>query len=183
MLAQVVQPALLSLFSSTNSHPLLLATLHTATTLTEDSFIVLLRDCDDHYDEIDVTSHAEPRSARELKGKGVHVVRGNLSDRVLHLQGPDVKATYVEWGSSEPGHGLDCSLPFIHFGLKNLGQSLYIDVGIRDDRGALLIVRVSTFQVRRLTSGGELLLKARSSRRKHARRRQLDRDRLCCTYR
>ena len=76
--------------------------------------------------------------------------RGNLGCRVLHLQSPDCRGTYVAWGSEKSGLGI--TAPFVHLQIKNLGQMMYFEIGIIDDKGKLALVRISTFQVRRHAS-------------------------------
>lgn len=88
-----------------------------------------------------------------MKGKGKEVERGNIRSRVLHLQAPDVKTTSIRWGALTRGdEGLGISLPFVHLAVKDLGQLFYFDLGVLDERGQLLMIRASTWQVRRARS-------------------------------
>lgn len=87
---------------------------------------------------------------RTMKGKGKEVERGNVRSRVLHMQAPDVKTTSIRWGALSCGEeGLGISLPFLHLAVKDLGQLFYFDVGVLDERGQLLLIRISTWQVSR----------------------------------
>ncbi|KAL8280387.1 hypothetical protein RQP46_007304 [Phenoliferia psychrophenolica] len=117
MFATSHQPYVLSLLSSTASDPLLLATSASSSAFPTDAFITLLSDATD-------TDPTLPPSSN-LKGKGVEVPRGNLRSRVLHLQAPDIRSTWV----------------------KDLAQAFFLEVGVRDERGARAVLRASTFQV------------------------------------
>lgn len=139
------QPPLISLFSSTSSHPLLLASTSTSESLTADSFISLLFDATDS-DETLLLWHGGTGSSRELKGKGKDVPRGNLRSRVLHLQSPDVRSTKVVW------RDLGLQLPYLHFALKDLSQLFFLEVDLVDSHSTPLRLRLSTFQVPSLPS-------------------------------
>lgn len=70
----------------------------------------------------------------------------------MHLQAPDCRTTSIRWGSLSPEtarqHGLGVELPAVHFQLKHLEQTMYLEVAVLDERGEVTVVRCSTFQVR-----------------------------------
>lgn len=136
----------------------MLATLGTAPGVTE-SFISLLEDSGDAKETLvawqpagtsndlatRVASLAKQRQTNE------HEHSADLKDQVLHLQAPDCRATYARWGSLRKGKwkddGLGVDLPVVHLQVKDLGQAMFLDVAVVDDRGELLVVRASTWQV------------------------------------
>lgn len=155
------QPPLVSLFSSTSSDPLLLATTVTAPN-TPESFISLLEDSTDGKETLVAWQPSGPqdlatRVASLAKQRQLPVeptgstTLKNLRDRVLHLQAPDCRTTSVKWGSLHKGKwredGLGVELPVLHLQLKDLHQTMFIDVAVVDDQGELHLVRASTWQV------------------------------------
>lgn len=142
------QPSVLSIFSSASSHPTLLASrLRASTAFPSDSFISLVRDATDEEEQV-LVWHGTEGSARDMKGKGKEVERGNLRSRVLHLQAPDIKSTSIRLGAPTRGaEGLGVSLPFLHLAVKDLGHLFFFDVCVRDERGQLAMIRASTWQV------------------------------------
>ena len=141
MFASSVQPSVLSLFSSTASDPLLLATHASTSAFPADALVALLSDSTDT-----CTSTPTAPPNLHLQGKGADVARGNLRSRVLHLQAPDILSTWVRWGSSRSPLGIQ--LPVLVFQVKDLGLPFVLQVGVRDERGARAVLRTSTFQVR-----------------------------------
>lgn len=147
------QPSIISLFSSTSSHPLLLATSirsgHTA-----ESFVSLLKDCSSQEETLlsfnGQPTELEQRTRALLQGEE----RQNTRSRVLHLQGPDIRKTSVRWGNWLDGRGkvegLGIQLEYLHLQVKNLEQDFYFDVAVQDDRKEVFVFRCSTFQVRSL---------------------------------
>ncbi|KAM0748596.1 hypothetical protein T439DRAFT_327861 [Meredithblackwellia eburnea MCA 4105] len=142
MFASTLQPSLLSIFSSTNSQPLLLASsIQSSCSVFEvDSFVSLLDDSSDGEEVLIAGTRA-----RKLKGKGSELDRGNLDCKVLHIQSPDVKGTWVQWGKREDD-GLGIKLPLLVLQLKDLGQVFMLEVGVSDSRGQKVRIRGSTFQ-------------------------------------
>ncbi|BGP40037.1 hypothetical protein JCM10449v2_003995 [Rhodotorula kratochvilovae] len=158
LLDSVIQPSIISLFSSTSTHPTLLATCVPGTDAVTDSFVSLLDDATDSRETLLAWSGS---SAAELSARveslarlrrGLPAQAKDLDGQVLHLQAPDCRTTSVRWGSFSPEtwrrDGLGVELPVLHFQLKHLEQTMYIDVAVVDEQDEVIIVRCSTFQVR-----------------------------------
>ncbi|BGP16131.1 hypothetical protein JCM10213_006065 [Rhodosporidiobolus nylandii] len=163
LLDNVVQPTVLSLFSSTSSDPTLLAHLKTDSATPSDSFISLLYDSGDSHETLLAWSAS---SAADLAARTASLAtqRSNqdegasedapplkqLSGKVLHLQAPDCRTTSVRWGSWQEENwrkeGLGIELPVLHLQVKDLGQTMYVDVGILGEKGDVTLVRFSTWQ-------------------------------------
>jgi len=154
------QPPLVSLFSSTSSHPTQLAKCTTASDTIADSFISLLQDASDDGETLvawtgssaaELSARAD--SLRRLR-RGLPAGARDLDGQVLHLQAPDCRSTSVRWGSLSPRDwredGLGVELPVVHFQLKHLEQTMYLEVAVVDERDEVTLVRCSTFQVRPL---------------------------------
>ncbi|TNY18651.1 hypothetical protein DMC30DRAFT_402568 [Rhodotorula diobovata] len=157
LLDRVVQPSTISLFSSTSSHPTLLARCTAAADSTADSFVCLLNDATDSHEEI--LASKSPSSATNPSSRAESLARlrrglpdhaKDLDGQVLHLQAPDCRTTSIRWGSLSPEtarqHGLGVELPAVHFQLKHLEQTMYLEVAVLDERGEVTVVRCSTFQ-------------------------------------
>lgn len=153
------QPSLISLFSSTSSNPTLLAHLEAAKDSNE-SFISLL---DDGTDERETLLAWNGSSQADLQARSASLVAQrdsagtalqHLRGQVLHLQAPDCRTTYIRFGSLDKGKckedGLGVHLPVVHFQLKELGQEMYLDIAVVDDKDEMTVVRCSTWQVRTL---------------------------------
>ncbi|GJN89359.1 hypothetical protein Rhopal_002339-T1 [Rhodotorula paludigena] len=144
LLQQVVQPSLISLFSSTSSHPTLLASCKADAATASDSFISLLDDATDSSESL-IAWHA---SLGKLRGHCPPDVK-DLRGQVLHLQAPDSRTTSVRWGSLSGEtwrrDGLGIELPVVHLQLKHLG-AMYFEVGVVNKQGELTVVRCSTWQ-------------------------------------
>ncbi|GAA5943715.1 uncharacterized protein JCM15063_005813 [Sporobolomyces koalae] len=149
------QPSIISLFSSTASLPLLLASnVQSSTTATSDSFVSLLHDRTDGEETL-ISFNGEPS---ELSQRARSIVRRPLEDpggqdlrsRVMHLQDPDCRTTSVRWGTLRPeranADGLGIELEYFHLQVKNLGQNFYFDVSVANDLGQTFVFRCSTFQ-------------------------------------
>lgn len=162
LLINRTQPSTFSLFSSTSSHPLLLATsVQSSTTAPIDGFISLLDDATNDQETL-VSFNGTPSqlAARSLAvlGKGQpDRTRQDLRSRVLHLQDPDCRTTSIRWGTINgtadatlEQRGLGIELEYLHLQVKNLGQNFYFDVAVKDDRGEVFVFRSSNFQVRPL---------------------------------
>jgi hypothetical protein len=140
------QPALVSLFSSTASHPTILAAQCVASDdLTADSFVSLLPDdpTSSNVDEVVLAWNGTVGSSRTMLED---VPRTNLRSRVLHLQGPSVLKTYIAFSD------LGIKLPYLHFAIKDLGKDVMVRIRVKDWRGEGLDVVVGTFIVRLLSS-------------------------------
>ncbi|KPV75556.1 uncharacterized protein RHOBADRAFT_53522 [Rhodotorula graminis WP1] len=122
-----------------------------------DSFISLLRDASDDHETLvawngaadSELSAARVDSLRRLR-RGLAAGTKDLDGQVMHLQAPDCRTTSVRWGSLSPRDwredGLGVELPAVHFQLKHLEQTMYLEVAVVDERGEVMIVRCSTFQ-------------------------------------
>ncbi|GAA6027165.1 hypothetical protein JCM8097_002447 [Rhodosporidiobolus ruineniae] len=167
LLDNVVQPDVLSLFSSTSSHPLLLASALTVPpTPSNESFIALLPDsCSPDCDGGEtLLAWAGQDGGLEERVASLRAVRANaqagegetpLKDvrgRVLHLQAPDCRTTSVRWGwmpsssSSWKEEGLGVELDRLHLQIKDMGQACYVDVAVLSEDGEVVVVRASTWQ-------------------------------------
>ena len=161
MFSAAVQPALVSLFSSTGSEPLILFSSHVDKSLPADSCICLLKDS---------TSLPPPPPPASLIGVESSGENLNVADRsahvldqtVLHIQSPSLRKTYVRCppvGWPSPGLGshtrtsnLGIEHPWIHLQVRKLHKEWSFEVGIVDRSGRKGIVRCSTFQVPHFTS-------------------------------
>ncbi|KDN38035.1 hypothetical protein K437DRAFT_259548 [Tilletiaria anomala UBC 951] len=181
-------PSPLTLFTSTSSAPLTLFSVHADRALPEDSGAVFLYDDTDQ--QLDSAENDPTRLARDVRrfklcsqsGKGQVTLPGadgpifhassrpgrRLSETVLHLQSPNIKATMLRCpplGSSgaptfSPEAGATVAqtemalegLPFLHLhlapldGIGGRARPLSLEVGVRDARGQLARIRASTFQ-------------------------------------
>ncbi|GAA5999070.1 uncharacterized protein JCM10292_003303 [Rhodotorula paludigena] len=155
LLEQVVQPSLISLFSSTSSHPTLLASCKVDAATASDSFISLLDDATDSSETL-IAWHGSSPADLSARAASVGQLRGHyppdvkdLRGQVLHLQAPDSRTTSVRWGSLSGEtwrrDGLGIELPVVHLQLKHLG-AMYFEVGVVDKQGDLTVVRCSTWQ-------------------------------------
>ncbi|KAK4048027.1 hypothetical protein OIV83_005061 [Microbotryomycetes sp. JL201] len=150
----VSQPAIVSLFSSTSSHPLSLAShVFTSTDLVQDSFISILNDATDGKERLIAwkgasTSNDANSEDRVIRFKGsLSGASQNISSRVLHVQAPNVKSTGVRFGSTtDLSKSLGITLPWLHLSVKDVGQLFYFEVTVLDDRGERVCFRISTFQ-------------------------------------
>ena len=162
-----VQPALVSLFSSTGSEPLSLFATREDNSLPSDSFVCLLNDSSSK------PGPQSPRtliSASELDGGGdsEHFSPNyTLDQTVLHIQSPTLRTTYIQCPPARPttssrtsaasGH-LGLRHPWIHLQVRNMGREWAFDVGIVDQSGREGIVRCATFQVRQLRELSDVLV-------------------------
>ncbi|GAA5851090.1 hypothetical protein JCM8547_004129, partial [Rhodosporidiobolus lusitaniae] len=162
MLLDNVQPVL-SLFSSTSSSPLLLASsLRSSSSTPEGSFISLLVDHDDSSETLLAWSGSSPAelearaaSLKRMRANQLEASSGRrlkeLRGKVLHLQSPDPRNTSVKWGTWEKEkwrkEGLGVKLPVVHVQMKEMpGQQVYVDVGVVGEEGEVVVVRCSSWQ-------------------------------------
>lgn len=141
MFAHSVQPALVSLFSSTGSDPLALWAICKDDELPADSVVCLLEDKS--------SAPAPPEPAKLIQtadGDGENGLGEGytVSQAVLHIQSPTLRKTYVR---CPPTGSLGMKHPWIHLQVRNLGKECSFEVGIMDRAGREGIVRFSTFQV------------------------------------
>ncbi|GAA5911236.1 uncharacterized protein JCM6883_001951 [Sporobolomyces salmoneus] len=153
ILDNVLQPSIISLFSSTSSHPLILASEIRTSSTNTDSFIALIDDTAKSEGEEKLISF---NSASSSIAQPSQAIRGTPEDnkrdirsRVLHLQDPDCRSTSVRWGSLTKEiskESLGIQLEYVHLQVKNLGQDFYFDVAIVDEKREVFVFRCSTFQ-------------------------------------
>ncbi|KAI5475080.1 hypothetical protein MNV49_001956 [Pseudohyphozyma bogoriensis] len=146
------QPPLVSLFSSTSSHPLALATAISASpSLTDDSFISIISDSSSSSTSETVLAwHGDPSSAARVLRAPPPSTELDLAHRVLHLQSPDIKRTFVRWGSRKGKERerdeLGIALPFVHLAVKDVQQAFFVDVGVVDSRGQRSVIHDASIQ-------------------------------------
>ncbi|TFY65378.1 hypothetical protein EVG20_g5615 [Dentipellis fragilis] len=156
MFSSVVQPPLVSLFSSTGSSPLHLWETHTDQSLPADSFIVLLNDA------TALPTPAAPKSLIALpplsdpSSSDAHDDTGYaLAQTVLHIQSPSLPTTYIRCpprssssssSNTRMSRGLELKHPWLHLQVRNLGREWSFEVGVVDQSGKEGVVRFSTFQ-------------------------------------
>ncbi|KAK4053257.1 hypothetical protein OIO90_004031 [Microbotryomycetes sp. JL221] len=153
--AQTLQPGIISLFSSTSSQPLSLATrVFASSQLTQDSFVSILHDDTDDEESI-IVSH-DQHKIRNVKFRGSDSASSssssttnhkpvNIRSKVLHIQAPDVRSTGVEFGSlKRDPDGLGIQANWLHLSVKDVGQMFYFDVGVVDERGTRAEPKVYT---------------------------------------
>lgn len=149
MFSSSVQSAIISLFSSTSSHPLALFSTHSDPALPSDSFIALLSDTSSK------PTPAPPAALiSEEPGDGDMALR-SIGQTVLHIQSPTLQTTYIRtpprhWTKGKGRAGdLGIKLPWINFQIKDLGRERSLEIGIVDHSGREGRIRCSTFQVRK----------------------------------
>lgn len=156
MFSAAVQPALVSLFSSTGSEPLTLFSSHVDKSLPADSCICLLKD------STSLPPPPPPANLLNVESAGENLNDADRSEHVLdqtilHVQSPSLRKTYIRCppvGWSSPGRGsrtrrtdLGIEHPWVHLQVRNLHKEWSFEVGIVDRSGREGIVRCSTFQV------------------------------------
>jgi hypothetical protein len=158
MFANTVQPALISIFSSTSSNPLQLFSSQVDSQLPEDSVICLVDDSTSNPVAGDLPASAklisvkktdekveEPDDGdtREWEGEGY-----TLAQRVLHIQSPTLKKAFVRCPRVS-SVSLGITLPHLHVQVRSLGREWSFEVGVLDRAGRSGVIRCSTFQVRK----------------------------------
>ncbi|KAI0319254.1 hypothetical protein OF83DRAFT_1111584 [Amylostereum chailletii] len=160
MFTAAVQPATVSIFSSTGSDPLCLWSQHTDPELTADSFICFI--VDDKSSPTPpapatlITPHSLP-SSNEVRQQDSPVNEGRtITQTVLHIQSPTLRTTfircppigYISAASSRSNRVGQLSLrhPWLHMQVRNLGRAWSFEVGLVDQAGKEGVVRCSTFQ-------------------------------------
>ncbi|EPS94077.1 hypothetical protein FOMPIDRAFT_1033502 [Fomitopsis schrenkii] len=158
MFAAAVQPALVSLFSSTGSSPLTLFSSRTDKFLPSDSCICLLKDS---------TSLPFPQPPATLIDVDLAQEELNEADKadyvidqtVLHIQSPSLRTTHIQCPPLGWRGDLGIEHPWIHLQVRNLHREWSFEVGIVDRSGREGVVRCSTFQKEpQLMPGKRLLL-------------------------
>ncbi|KAI0697053.1 hypothetical protein BC835DRAFT_1270956 [Cytidiella melzeri] len=143
MFSSSVQPALVSLLSTTSSECLDLFRKSVDESLPADSFICLLND---------VTSKPEPQAPATLISPPIFVAADDgegteghtLCQTVLHIQSPTLRTTFIRCPASDVHLGLNH--PWLHLQVRNLGREWSFEVGVVDRARKIGIVRCSTFQ-------------------------------------
>lgn len=138
MFSSVIQPPVLSLFSSSATYPLErpFFDVKTDLDLRDDSIVCLLDD---------KTSEPKPPSPAALLVP--HADFSAVIHRTLHIQSPTIRKTYLRCPSSTFDRGLGITLPWLHLQVRNLEREWSFEVGLVDRRGREGRVRWSTFQV------------------------------------
>jgi len=159
MFSGSVQPATVSLFSSTGSEPLYLWSVKTDPSLPSDSFTCFLDDAKSTPTPPPPAALISPHPVR-VAGSGdsaddVSERMGySLTQTVLHIQSPSLTKTYLRcppfgWARARMGREGDLGLehPFVHIQVRNMGRPWSFELGLVDQAGKEGIVRCSTFQV------------------------------------
>ncbi|KAF7360193.1 Cilia-and flagella-associated protein 20 [Mycena venus] len=147
MFANTVQPEIVSLFSSTGSDPLGVFGTACDALLPADSFIHLLIDKSslptppppavpilppsrDHSDETEFSNTS-----------GLC-----LAQRVLHIQSPTLRTTYVRCPPDNSSSPLGLKHPWLHIQVRDMGREWSFEIGLVDRENRVGIIRLSTFQ-------------------------------------
>jgi hypothetical protein len=159
MFSGSVQPAIVSLFSSTGSEPLYLWSAKSDSSLPADSNICLLDDSNSTpipsppatlISPHPVGADASGNSSDDVPERMGH----SLTQTVLHIQSPSLTKTYMRcppqsWARTRTGREGDLGLkhPWVHIQVRNMGRPWSFELGLVDQIGREGIVRCSTFQV------------------------------------
>lgn len=149
MFRNVVQPDLVSLFSSTGSDPLGMFSSQIDGSLPSDSFHCFLNDS---------TSTPTPGSPATLIAaptlrhqEDTPEEEGyTLTQSVLHIQSPTLQTTFIQSPPVWYHKQLGLKHPWIHIQVRNMGREWSFEVGVVDNTGQEGIIRCSTFQVSNL---------------------------------
>jgi hypothetical protein len=159
MFSGSVQPAIVSLFSSTGSEPLYLWSAQSDSSLPADSIICLLDDSKSTPTPSPPATLISPHFVGVDAGgngsDGVPERMGySLTQTVLHIQSPSLTKTYLRcppqsWVRTRMGREGDLGLkhPWVHIQVRNMGRPWSFELGLVDQTGKEGIVRCSTFQV------------------------------------
>jgi len=175
LFSNVLQPPILSLFSSTGSNPMQLWDLvldSNSAVPTGSSCIQLIHDSTSSSSLITPPSVLGSHSQEE---EGIMTTESRMMDRgyeldqtVLHIQSPNLSKTFIQCpprllvperevgegtltttmpSFSSSLFGLGLKYPCIHLHVRNMGKEWSFEVGIMDTEGRLGVLRLSTFQV------------------------------------
>ena len=159
MFSGSVQPAIVSLFSSTGSEPLYLWSAQSDSSLPADSIICLLDDSKSTPTPSPPATLISPHLVGvDAGGNGSGDVPErmgySLTQTVLHIQSPSLTKTYLRcppqsWVRTRTGREGDLGLkhPWVHIQVRNMGRPWSFELGLVDQTGKEGIVRCSTFQV------------------------------------
>ena len=158
------QPALVSLFSSTSSSPVLLS--HISHSLNSQHSIIALVNDDaplpplpaalDNSDSNEGRAEPLPLELHLLSTTTDPIYvddspGARLRSTVLHLQDTDVRGTFWRLGAGKGRARLGVESEWVHFGLRRLGgRAVYLEVEVRDKRQQSIVIRCSTFKVSRI---------------------------------
>ena len=146
MLRNVLQPSVLSLFSSIGSDPLALFSTHIDPSLPADSHISIVHDGTGLPFEESDGSDRTYLTAEKIDED--NATRGAISHPVLNLQSPILPSTFIRSPAMGSTQGLGIRLPWMYLQARNLGKPWSFEFGIVDSRGREGTIRCSTFQVR-----------------------------------
>ncbi|CAE6473709.1 unnamed protein product [Rhizoctonia solani] len=150
MFGSVVQPALVSVFSSIGSHPLQLFSVSVDHSLPADSAIHFLHDHTNlpppkpGVQLVQLPEYHSPESSDD------RLVPQDLACTVLHIQSPTIQTTFIRcppYGNDARGT-LGLTHQWLHIQLRDLGREFSFEIGLTDTTGRAGIFRCSTFQVR-----------------------------------
>jgi hypothetical protein len=159
MFSGSVQPAIVSLFSSTGSDPLYLWSVKTDSSLPADSFTCFLDDTKSTPapppPAVLISPHpVGPDTSGDGGDEPSERMGYSLTQTVMHLQSPSLTKTYIRcpppgWAPARMGREGDLGLkhPWIHLQVRNMGRPWSFELGLIDQAGKEGVVRCSTFQV------------------------------------
>lgn len=155
MFSSTTQPPLLSLFSSSSSHPLSLFSVHTDPSHAPDSLVILISD----QTSLPITpSDPGIDLIKPVSSDDQDVRDDSCAHTVLQIQSPVLTSTYIrcppppapDTRTSKAKSSLGIKLPWIHLQVRNLARDFSFEIGIADASGREGMIRCSTFQVRPL---------------------------------
>jgi len=164
LFSNVLHPPVLSLFSSTGSHPMQLwdPVLDADAVPPASSCVQLIHDSASSPSLITPPSL---HSQRRMMDRG-----HELHQTVLHIQSPNLSKTFIQCPprllvpGKEASFALGLKYPCIHLHVRNLGKEWSFEVGIVDAEGRLGVLRLSTFQVLFLFSSSNLFSKKKQKK-------------------
>ncbi|KZT23651.1 hypothetical protein NEOLEDRAFT_1163621 [Neolentinus lepideus HHB14362 ss-1] len=142
MFSSLIQPSIVSLFSSTNTDPLALFSAHTDSQLPSDSFIHLLNDSKPEPAPDCPASLISPAPvSTNVEEKGY-----SLCQTVLHIQSPTIRTTYIRCPPGGSTEHLGLKHPWMHIQVRDMGREWSFEVGVVDKGERQGVIRCSTFQ-------------------------------------
>ena len=158
MFSGSVQPAIVSLFSSTGSEQLSLWSLKTDSSLPADSFACFLDDSTSNpippAPAVLISPHPLGGDSGDSGDNSSQRMGYTLTQTVLHVQSPSLTKTYMRcppngWGRTRLGREGDLALkhPWVHIQVRYMGRPWSFELGLVDQTGKEGVVRCSTFQV------------------------------------
>ncbi|KAF8483831.1 hypothetical protein DFH94DRAFT_625728 [Russula ochroleuca] len=158
MFSGSVQPAIVSLFSSTGSDPLYLWSVKADSSLPADSFTCFLDDAKSTPTPpppaVLISPHpVGPDTSGDGEDEFSERMGYSLTQTVMHIQSPSLTKTYIRcpprgWARAHMGREGDLGLkhPWIHIQVRNMGRPWSFELGLVDQAGKEGVVRCSTFQ-------------------------------------